>query len=112
MIYQYACTKCRKKFDVVKSHKDIDTNEVCPRDGHPAIREFVPTKVYINGAKVTHAEFNPGLGAIVKNEHHKRELMKRKGVVEVGNDFGSGEKMQKEFDTARTTKREKEWEAL
>jgi hypothetical protein len=38
--------------------------------------------------------------------------MKTKGLVEVGNDYKSGEKMQTTFDTAREEKRKKSWEDL
>lgn len=101
MTYQYECVKCGHNFDVIKSVKDIDVNEFCTRCESPAVRKFVPENIYFSGAKVTHAEFNPGLGCVVKNEAHKKDLLKRKGLVEVGNDFKSGESMQKDFDQKR-----------
>ena len=76
------------------------------------MRQFVPSKLHITGAKVTHPEYNPGLGCVVKNKRHKEDLMKRKGLVEVGNDFRSGADMQKTFDQARAEKREKSWESV
>lgn len=36
--------------------------------------------------------------------------MKQKGVVEVGNDFGSAPKMQKHFEEKKKEEREKIWE--
>lgn len=112
MTYEYECQnpKCGKRFDVIKSYKDIDVNENCPKCGEYAVRQFVPQKLHITGAKVTHPEFNPGLGCVVKNKYHKQELMKQKGVVEVGNDFGSGEKMNQHFDAIRAEKHRKSWE--
>jgi len=88
----------------------MDVNETCPKCGEYAIRQFVPTKLHISGASVTHAEYNPGLGCVVKNKRHKEDLMKQKGVVEVGNDFGSGEKMNVHFDKGREEKFKKRWE--
>jgi hypothetical protein len=35
--------------------------------------------------------------------------MKKKGVIEVGNDFGSGEKMQKNFEKKKKEEQEKRW---
>lgn len=110
MIYGYTCSECRKKFDVIKSVKDIDQNENCPKCGEFGIRDFCPEKIHFTGTKVTHAEFNPGLGAVVKNARHKDRLMKEKNVVEIGNDFKSGESMQKEFDTKREEKLKKSWD--
>jgi putative FmdB family regulatory protein len=108
--YEYECAECGRRFDVIKSVKDMERNENCPKCGEFGIRKCIPSKVYFNQTEVTHAEYNPGLGAVVKNKRHKDYLMKSKGIVEVGNDFGNGEKMQKEFDTAREEKLKKSWD--
>lgn len=112
MIYGYKCISCRKVFDVIKSVRDIDVNEFCPSCDSPAEREFVPQKVFFSGTKVEDAEFNHGLGAVTKSKKHREELAKRKGLVEVGNDFKSGDSMQTEFDKKREEKRKKEWDDL
>lgn len=112
MTYQYQCVKCDHVFDVIKSVKDIDVNEFCPDCEAPAERQFVPTRVYFSGTQVQHAEYNPGLGQVVKSKYERQELAKRKGLVEVGNDFKSGESHQKEFETERARKREKAWDDL
>lgn len=88
----------------------MDVNEFCPNCAAPAERKFVPSRVHFTGTKVQHAEYNPGLGAVVKDAQHRAELAKRKGLVEVGNDFKTGDAMQKQFDTERAVKREKAWE--
>lgn len=110
MTYQYNCPKCDNTFDVIKPARDIDVNEFCPSCESPAIRQFVPSKVYFSGTKVQNAEYNPGLGRVVKSKYHRTELAKRMGLVEVGNDYGGGDKMQKSFDTAREEKLKKRWE--
>lgn len=104
MIYEYKCIECKRSFDVTKSVKDIDVNEFCPRCDSPAERKFVPSKLHLTGTKVEHAEYNPGLGAVVKSKYERQELAKRKGLVEVGNDYKSGESMQKSFDETRAKK--------
>ena len=43
---------------------------------------------FIN-AKVEHAEYNPGLGCVVKNRTHRAELARQRGLVEVGNDISA-----------------------
>ena len=62
-----------------------------------------------SGTAVQNAEYNPGLGCVVKNKAHRDELAKRKGLVEVGNDFKGGEGMQKHFDKKRDEAREERW---
>lgn len=110
MTYEYQCTKCDRTFDVIKSYKDMERTEWCPDCDEPAVRNFMPKHVYFSGAKVTHAEFNPGLGCVVKNEAHKQDILKRRGLVEVGNDFGSAEKMQNKFDSDREAKKQKRYD--
>lgn len=112
MTYEYKCQKCETSFDVIKSVKDIDVKEFCPDCESPAERQFVPRKLHLSGTKVQHAEFNPGLGCVVKNKYHKQEICKERGLVEVGSDWKSGDKMSKEFESAREKKREKAWEEI
>lgn len=112
MVYSYKCSECGRNFEITKSLKDIDVNESCPKCEAPGIRAFAPSKIHLSKTKVTEAEFNPGLGHVVKSAFHRQELCKQLGVVEVGNDYGSGEKMQGAFDAARETKKNLEWEKL
>jgi putative FmdB family regulatory protein len=112
MVYAYLCTKCPCEFDVIKSVKDMDVNEFCPNCEAPGERQFIPKRVFFSGTSVQHAEFNHGLGAVTKNKAHRDELAKRKGLVEVGNDFKSGDTMQTKFDRDREEKRKKGWDDL
>jgi hypothetical protein len=88
----------------------MERNETCPRCGEFSIRAFMPERVYFSGQKVEHAEYNPGLGCVVKNKSHKEDLLKRKGLVEVGNDFRSGDGMQTKFDKDREAKKQKRYD--
>ncbi len=110
MVYAYKCPECSRAFDIVKSVRDIDQIETCPACETPSIREFAPKKIHLSKTSVKQAEFNPGLGTVVKNEHHKKELLKQKGLVEIGNDYGSGHKQLDHFEQARETKKNLEWE--
>lgn len=110
MTYEYQCVKCEHTFDVIKPVKEIDVNEFCPKCEAPAERKFTPLKIHLFGTKVEDAEYNPALGQVVKGKRHREEIAKRKGLVEIGNDFGSGEKHQAYFDEQRRIKREKSWE--
>lgn len=110
MLYAYTCTKCEARFDIVKSLRDIDRLEPCPKCNGDTKRDFAPIKLHLSKTKVQHAEYNPGLGTVVKNQRHKEDLCKRMGVEPIGNDYGSGEKMQKKFEADREAKRNLDWE--
>lgn len=111
MIYEYECESCKLEFEVIKSMHDSSREENCP-ECKTTGRRIYSSKVYFNGTKVSNAEFNPGLGCVVKNERHKKYVMESKGLVEVGNDYGNGEKMQKKFEQDKVEKQKKEWDAL
>lgn len=107
MIYEYHCAKCETAFDVIKSAKEMEAVEHCKQCGSVCARHFVPSRVYFNGTKVEHAEYNPGLGTVVRNSSHRKELAKIKGVEEVGNE--PVESLHKYFEKAREDKVEKSW---
>lgn len=71
------------------------------------MRAFAPSRIHIVGAKVTHAEYNPGLGCIVKNKRHKEELCRQMGVQEIGNE--KTEKIHKHYDQVRADKHKRGW---
>lgn len=81
--------------------------EYCVKCKIQAIREFVPSRVYLNGTKVENAEYNPGLGCIVRNKSHRKELCKIKGVEEIGNE--KPDSLHKYFDQTRADKHERIW---
>ncbi len=94
---------------------DRDANSECPHCGYLCgrdDRDFSNCRFTFSGTAVTSAEYNPGLGTVVKNKYHKSEIMKSKGVVEVGNDFGGGDKMQKHFETRKQEEQAKAWEKI
>lgn len=115
--YDYLCGGCTKHFESVKGIKEYDSNPSaeCPhcnfmcRSDH---RYFGFCKFSFTGTAVTDAEYNPGLGTVVKNKYHKTEICKAKNLIEVGNDFNSGEKMQSHYETRKREERDKMWEKL
>lgn len=112
MVYEYHCLSkfCGQDFDVIKSAADYDKAEFCPKCQMEAQRQFAPRAVYFSGTKVTDAHYNPGLGCIVKNEHHKREIMRQKNLIEVGNE--KPETLHKMYDEERRRRREQSWEMV
>lgn len=115
--YDYLCGGCSKHFEDLKGIKDYDANPSakCPHCGFVCgsdHRYFGFCNISFTGTAVTSAEYNPGLGQVVKNKYHKTEIMKQKSLVEVGNDFGSGDKMQNHFENRKREERAKAWEKL
>lgn len=108
MIYPYHCDSCDRGFEVVKPAADSSRIEKCYDCMSDARRVWTVT--LLSGTSVTHAEFNPAFGAVVKNKRHKEYLAAKKNMIEVGNDFNSGDSMQKHFDTERAVKKERMWE--
>lgn len=108
MLYPYHCNKCGQDHDVVKSMHDSGRSEPCPVC--EVTMDRVYTVPYLSGTSVQHAEYNPAFGKVVKNKRERDELAKRKGMIEVGNDYGSPEKLQKKFDKEREDKSERSWD--
>lgn len=107
MTYQYHCPKCGHEFDVVKSYLKMTDEERCSHCNTVSTRDFVPSRLFLNKTSVQHAEYNPGLGCIVRNEAHRKELCKIKGVEEIGNE--KPESLHKYYDKKREEKLEQAW---
>lgn len=112
--YDYSCSNCGRSFEDIKGIKayDADPSAACPNCSHvcgPSDRDFSNSKFTFIGTSVQSAEYNPGLGCIVKNKAHKENLLKAKGLHEVGNDFGTSEKMQTHFETKKKEERDRVW---
>lgn len=112
--YNYRC-KCSHKFEDVKGIKAYceDPHATCPKCEHVCgieERDYSQNSFTFIGTAVKSAEYNPGLGCIVKDDYHKSELLKKKGLVEVGNDFNGGENMQKDFEKKKQAEKDKKWE--
>lgn len=95
MIYEFGCSHCGNKFEVWKPMSEFTREAVCDCGGTAMLIIHAPIG-FIN-ARVEHAEYNPGLGCVVKNRTHRAELARQRGLVEVGNDI-SADKMLKEAE--------------
>lgn len=83
--YDWNCEKCDKEIEIVKSIKEYTSDEHCPDCGNPMQRIFSHNVQFI-GTAVQDAEYYHSLGTIVKNKHHRSELIRKHGLVEVGNE--------------------------
>lgn len=113
MIYEYLCTPCNRTFDVVKSVKDFNREELCECGG-VATRQFTPNvNALPRVSGLTYeAQYNPAFGKVIKNKREERYEAEKRGMVQVGNDFGSGEKMQKHFDQVKQEKLDKAYDDI
>lgn len=91
----------------MKPVAEMENKESCPKCGRIAKRDFVPHFICFTGTKVEHPEFNPGLGCIVRNSAHRKELCKERRLEEVGTE--PPEKLHSHFAKVREEKREQAW---
>lgn len=111
MIYLYACEKCDIEFDVSKPLSDLDRAESCTNCGNIASRQ-VTAPMCLIGTAVESPEYNHGLGCVTKSSKHRAEIAKSRGLVEIGSDFSSSEKLQNHYDKVREDKRNKSYEDI
>lgn len=106
-IYEYFCSKCDRKFEVIKPISQFNSPEKCEKCRKPVIK-LVSSGIFFTGTKIEDAEYNPGLGVITKSKKHRDELVKRKNLIEIGNE--TPETIHKHHEKAREEKRKKSWE--
>lgn len=111
-VYDYYCTDCDSGFELIKSIKAHQDVEPCPKCQKLAKQDLSRCRFETIGASVKDAYKCPALGQVIKSDYQRSELAKQKGLVEVGNDFGSGEKMFDSFEKDRALKRKKAYDEL
>ncbi len=87
-MYPYKCS-CSHEFDVLGKPSTIDSIAVeCPKCNNKlnAKHRLISTRGYFTGAKVEDAAFCPAMGCVVRNSKHRREIAKRRGLEEIGNE--------------------------
>lgn len=107
MTYDYRCGSCLFIFDAIKAVSEMDYLESCPKCHASAARIFIPRSILFSGTKIESPEFNPGLGCIIKNTAHRKEVARQKGLIEIGNE--TPEVIHKHYDKRRSEKLEAVW---
>jgi len=110
MIYEYKCIECGHRFDVVKPVKDFDVKHSCSECDCEDTEIVISSKIHHIGAKVQNSEFNPGLGCVIHNKDHRKEVANRMGLIEVGNE--KPDTLHHESVVKREIQKQKEWDAL
>ena len=110
--YEYLCesTDCERYFEVVKTVAEMPNPEVCPDCGSPAKKLFSVPMISPSASDWGKEEYNPGLGMVIKNARHRKEMAKRKGVEEIGNE--KPETVHKHCAEIQADKRKKSWDSV
>ena len=108
-LYEYKCKECNKTFEVVKKMSDFSRVEIC--DCGFEAEKMINFRGTLMNTKVEEAEYNIGLGCWTKSKRHRKEIAKRRGLVEIGNDEKPDD-TYKRFETQREQKSQKKWDKL
>lgn len=84
MTYEYLCDGCQNKFEVAKPVSDYNREELCPVSAVTMVKCYSKTQLY--NTAVQEPYYSPAHGKWVKGRLQERELAKRKGWIEVGNE--------------------------
>jgi len=106
MIYEYACDQCVRQFEVVKPMSESSRMELCECGAEA--RRLYSARVEHLGAKVKDQEYYHSLGQVVKSDRHRREIIKRYGLVEVGNEKPA--RARHHMEKSRLERIKKRWE--
>lgn len=107
IIYPHKCTVCAHAFEVIKSVKDIDNQEMCEKCGSPAERYIASSQAFFGANDWDTAHYSQALGRVVKNNAEARRLAKERGMIEIGNE--PVEKIHKKYDSEREEKAERSY---
>jgi putative FmdB family regulatory protein len=107
VIYPYAC-QCGHEFEVIKRIAEIDRPEICPKCSSSEVKRYISRTHFYGACDWDKAEYNPGLGKVVRNSQHRKELAKSMGVEEIGNEPVS--KIHAKYDVERSEKLARNWE--
>ena len=107
MLYEYRCDKCEKNFDVIKPHTEHRRQENCETCGEEARRLFSRTELNIDKMQ---PEYYHAFNEVVRNRQHRKELIKKHGMVEMGNEKPSN--MHAHFNNVREEKRRRSWDEV
>jgi hypothetical protein len=110
MIYDYKCA-FGHKFSVIKSIKDYEGGDVpCQFCEGIAFRDYCAPHTAVR--RDFEPAFYPTLGQAFENKRKLQYHLDKNNLVEVGNDFKTGEVMQTHFEKQREYEREKAWDKL
>ncbi len=108
-IYPYECQDCNKDFEVAKRMADIDAEEMC-RDCASTNTKRTIALAAIEKSSAVQPYYEPALGCMINSKSHKKQILKDRGLEEVGNT--SPESMYKHLEVPREKRIAKSWDDL
>lgn len=108
-LYEYRCRSCEYEFDVAKSVTKFDRIEVCERCGNEDTERLI-SMVNLEHSSMQQPYYEPALGCVIKGKGHKNQILKQKGLEEVGTT--SPDSMYKELEGQREKRMAKAWDDL
>ena len=104
MLYGYKCDKCEKEFDVTKHHSKYKDPEYCPSCNEEARRLFGRTELSVDKMQ---PEYYHAFNEVVRNRQHRKELIKKHGMVEIGSE--KPKNMHAHFEKTREERHKRSW---
>jgi hypothetical protein len=102
MIYPHECSVCKDYFEVIKSVRDFDNEEYCPKCGMIGIKIIAYRQSFHGAADWDTSHYNPALGRVVRSNAEARKIAREMGLEEIGNE--SLDKIHKKYDSERQHK--------
>lgn len=103
----FYCIQCGFKED--RTLKSFDVKDPCPKCDYTLQIMALP-RLTLMRTSVQNPEWNPGLGQVVNSRQHREEIVKQKGLIELGNE--TPDTLHKESVVKRQLEKEKEWNDL
>jgi putative FmdB family regulatory protein len=107
--YPYRCKGCEYEFDVIKSVADIDEKEICIKCGEGQTKRLIAIS-NLEKSSMQQPYYEPTLGCVIKGKSHKKQILRQKGLEEVGST--SPDTMYNELEKRREKRMAKEWAKL
>lgn len=107
--YPYECAECGHTFDVIKQVKHIDLPESCVSCAATHAERKIGFSS-VDRSSVFEPYYEPALGVIIKSKEQKRQVCRKMGVEEIGNEPVQNLFRNNEHEQAKRV--EKSWEAV
>lgn len=107
--YPYQCQSCYREFDVIKSVIDIDQEEICEQCGNAETKRLIAMS-NLEKSSMQQPYYEPALGCIINGKGHKQQILKERGLEEVGTT--NPDTMYKDLEQQKAKERARQWDDL
>lgn len=106
-LYPYECQSCHHHFEVAKPLLEIDLDELCTECDSTETKRLIALSA-IEKSSAVQPYYEPALGCVINSKSHKQQILKERGLEELGNT--SPESMYKDLEVPREKRIEKSWD--